>query len=197
VKVGHYQPNAADAALQAKPGSSDLTMPGTPGLVVHPVKHRRDKTTALSTTRHRTVQLNFPLKQVPTDALGNHLQQNFVAFLPLEIFAHKLRGFVEDLGAETLRVDPERTVLRFRPSGLLTGRRAVFLQLDTCTRNPATGYRGVEATVWTADGGMSVDELNRRGHLLIRYLKAHLMAVDREPLWGQLTSAQVRRVIFE
>jgi hypothetical protein len=165
-------------------------------LVIHAAGRRREKTTALSTTRQPTVRysMSFPENGV-IDSTAAQVQVHFVAFLPLEIFAHKLRGFISDLKAEQLTASPERTVLRFRQRGVFAGRKAVFLQIDTCTKNPLTGYRVVESLVWSTDSRLGPDELQRRGHLLVRYLKAHLMAVDREPLSAQISGAEVRNIV--
>jgi len=167
---------------------------GKAAFVMHPGRQRVEKTTSVTNTRQKTVQLDV---LAPTEVSDSQLRAHFVAFLPLEIFAHKLRGFIMDLGAETLHADPERTVLRFRPSGLFTGRKAVFLQIDTCAKNPHSGFRAVEATVWGAAGALSKEDLMRRGLMLVRYLKAHMMAVESEPLWGQMSGAQIRAALFD
>jgi serine/threonine protein kinase len=162
--------------------------------VMHPTKHRNEKSTSVTNTKQKTVQLDQVARIESSD---NQLRAHFVAFLPLEIFAHKLRGFIQDLNAETLHADPERTVLRFRPVGMFSGRKAVFLQIDTTTKNPHSGFRAVEATIWTATGALPKEEAARRGLLLVRYLKAHMMAVESEPLWGQVSGAQIRAALFD
>jgi hypothetical protein len=162
--------------------------------VMHPGKYRVEKTTSVTNTKVKTVQLEAVGR---VDSSETQLRAHFVAFLPLEIFAHKLRGFITDLGADTLHADPERTVLRFRPNGMFSGRKAIFLQIDTCTKNPHSGYRAVEVTIWTPTEALPKDEVVRRGLILVRYLKAHLMAVESEPLWGQVTGAQIRAALFE
>jgi len=167
---------------------------GKAAFVMHPSKHRVEKTTSVTNTKQKTVQLDPDARVESSDS---QLRAHFVAFLPLEIFAHKLRGFILDLNAETLHADVERTVLRFRPIGMFSGRKAVFLQIDTCAKNPHSGFRAVEATIWCATGALSRDEVSRRGLLLVRYLKAHMMAVESEPLWGQLSGAQIRAALFD
>jgi serine/threonine protein kinase len=175
------------------------TSPTTPvdmskaAFVMHPAKQRVEKTTSVTNTKQKTVQLDTVARVETSDS---QLRAHFVAFLPLEIFAHKLRGFIMDLGAETLHADVERTVLRFRQSGLFSGRKAIFLQIDTCTKNPHSGFRAVEVTIWSASDSLSKDDVARRGIMLVRYLKAHMMAVESEPLWGQLSGAQIRAALF-
>ena len=80
---------------------------------------------------------------------------------------------------------------------MFSGRKAIFLQIDTCTKNPHSGFRAVEATIWTATDALTRDEVARRGLMLVRYLKAHLMAVESEPLWGQMSGAQIRAALFD
>jgi serine/threonine protein kinase len=189
---GDHKPGKWIAPLDGRPDSAG----GRSELVLHPVKNRVERTTAISSIKQKTVQLLPAMAAVQTPSSGV-LQAHFVAFLPIEIFAHKLRGFIDDMNAEIISIDPERTVLRFRPTGLFSGRRAVFLQIDTCAKNAGTGFRAVEATIWATDSTLRGEEFYRRGLLLIRYLKAHMMAVEREPLWGHMTGEQLRAALFE
>ena len=57
----------------------------------------------------------------------------FLAFLPLQIYAHKLRGFIDELDAEVVSCSDERALLRFTKRNWF-GKRivkdAVFLQID-------------------------------------------------------------------
>jgi hypothetical protein len=101
------------------------------------------------------------------------------------------------MAAETINIDPERTVLRFRPNGIFAGKQAVFLQIDTCEKNPNHGFRAVEAIIWATDHSLPPAEVTRRGLLLIRYLKAHLMAIEREPLWGHMNADELRAALFD
>ena len=66
-----------------------------------------------------------------------------MAFLPLEIFAHKLRGFIDSLGAEIVKCADDSAVLAFRSRGWfgIRSSKGVFLQLDTYARSATSGYR--------------------------------------------------------
>lgn len=105
---------------------------------------------------------------------------SFVAFLPIEIYAHKLRGFLDAMSADIVRCTSDQTVLFLgthgwfgRPSG-----RGMFLSIETFAKNPHSGYRIVEVGVWCSGRKLSASDLGRRGILLIRCLKYHLMATD-------------------
>jgi hypothetical protein len=167
---------------------------GRPALESHPVR-RGDKTTAV-TTKAKTVPLQATVRRTPNAGDDEAARVQFVAFLPLEIFAAKLRGFMDDLGAEVALATPDRTVVRIQPKGLFGGRKAVFLQIDTTVKNPASGYRVVEAAAWTRDQHLDRDEWRCRAAVLFRYLKAHFMAMEREPLWGTMTSDAVRAAVL-
>lgn len=112
----------------------------------------------------------------------NEVRATFVAFLPLEIFAHKLRGFIDALGAEIMNCTNEKTVLRFAPKNWLGMRshRGIYLEIDTCVKTPKNGHRVVDVRVWSNRKGYSAEELARRGVLLILCLRGYLMASDRD-----------------
>ena len=157
---------------------------------------REDHTTALGATKSDTVRLLAgKVLAAASGAQSGTVAAEFVAFLPQDIFACKLRGFIDDMQAETVAASLERTVLRLRPPGWLGGRRAVFVQVETSVRNPHSGYRVVSLSAWSADRKLDPGEWRRRAGLLVRYLKAHLMSVDREPL-GNLSSLAVRAAVL-
>ncbi|MFO0946278.1 MAG: serine/threonine-protein kinase [Planctomycetota bacterium] len=127
----------------------------------------------------------------------DHIRDTFVAFLPLEIFARKLRGFIDTMDAEVVYCDNDKTVLRLSRRGLLgfRSRRSIFIQLDTFTRNPHSGYRVIDATVWSPSHWLIGRQLVRRAKLLLRYLKSFLMAEDA--IRGSWTSSRIMDDIFE
>jgi hypothetical protein len=87
-----------------------------------------------------------------------------------------------------------RTVIRFRSRGFFH-RKGIYMQMDTFARNPASGFRVVEVTVWSNDGQVQGRELTRRAILLIRFLKAHLMATDKDAL-RSISAERVRAEIL-
>lgn len=131
-----------------------------------------------------------------TGAYADRVHASFVAFLPLEIFAHKLRGFIDSMDAEILNCEEERTVLLFRNRGFLGLRFGVglFLELETGHFSDDAGFRVVAATVWSSAKSLSSAELGRRGRLLIQVLRSFLMATSGEP--APKFSAQVRAEIL-
>jgi serine/threonine protein kinase len=106
----------------------------------------------------------------------------FLAFLPLQIYAHKLRGFIDELDAEMVSCSDERALLRFTKRNWF-GKRilkdALFLQIDACCHNPGSGYRVIEAVVWTANQEWSSDRLRRKSDLLLKLLRCYLIAADK------------------
>jgi hypothetical protein len=106
----------------------------------------------------------------------------FLAFLPLQIYAHKLRGFIDELDAEVMSCTDERALLRFTKRNWF-GKRivkdALFLQIDACCHNPGSGYRVIEAVAWSANTEESMDRLRKRGDLLLSLLRCYLIAADK------------------
>jgi len=106
----------------------------------------------------------------------------FLAFVPLQIYAHKLRGFIDELDAEVVSCTDERAVLRFTRRNWF-GKRivkdALFLQVDACCRNPGSGYRVIDAVAWSANSEESTDRLRKHGSLLLKLLRCYLIAADK------------------
>lgn len=128
---------------------------------------------------------------------GENVSATFLAFLPVEIFAHKLRGFIDALEAEIIRCSTDRTVLYFGAFGWF-GRpspRGVFLSIDTVVKNPHSGYRVVDVAVWSAGRKLSTTDLGRRGMLLIQCLKHYLMAAENHES-AYHSDAEVRAAIL-
>lgn len=113
-------------------------------------------------------------------ARQDKVKSSFVAFLPIEIYAHKLRGFIDAMSADIVRCTSDQTILYLGTHGWFgrpTG-RGMFLAIETFAKNPHSGYRIVDVAVWCSGRKLSVSDLGRRGILLIRCLKYHLMATD-------------------
>ena len=134
----------------------------------------------------------------PSDS-DNEVRATFVAYLPLELFAHKLRGFIDALDAEIINCTDEKTVLRFRSRGWFGFRspKGVFMELDTCSRVPNSGYRVVDTLIWSTNKNLRGAELGRRGMLLIACLKAFLMAVDPSSFRLLKPDSQLRAEIVD
>ncbi|MFO0947197.1 MAG: serine/threonine-protein kinase [Planctomycetota bacterium] len=128
----------------------------------------------------------------------DRVHATFLAFLPLEIFAHKLRGFIDAMEAEIVSCTNDKTVLRFgsrRWFGIRKS-KSLFLELDTYARDPHSGFRIVDAVVWSSGGDPDVVTMGRRGMLLIRCLKCFLMATDSRAERLLKTDSQIREEIF-
>lgn len=105
----------------------------------------------------------------------------FLAFLPTEIFALKLRGFIDTLEGEVLSGSQERTLLRLGPrGGVFTTPERFFLQVDTYANLPNSGHRLVEAVFWSSLPNVKGKELTRRAILIIRLFKAHMLVNEEK-----------------
>jgi serine/threonine protein kinase len=120
----------------------------------------------------------------PTVAVGNQrkLVETFIAYIPLQIYAHKLRGFIDELSAEMLSCSDERARMRFARRNWL-GRRnpkdAINLTLDALSHTPTSGYRVIEATATAEMGSLDEETFNRRARTLFKLLKSYLIASDK------------------
>lgn len=132
-----------------------------------------------------------------TEETVDHIRDTFVAFLPVEIYAAKLRGFIDTVDAEIVYCDDDKTVLRLSRRGMLgfRSRRSIFIQLDTFCRNPHSGYRVIDATIWSPSHWLIGRQLVRRAKLLLRYLKSFLMANDAIP--GSWSGSRIMEDVFE
>jgi len=118
----------------------------------------------------------------PASAPEKRFTSTFLAFLPLQIYAHKLRGFIDELAAEMMSCSDERALLRFTKRnwfGKRIQKDALFLQIDACCHNPGSGYRVIEAIVWSANPEEPSDRLRRNGELLLKLLRCYLIAADK------------------
>ena len=129
---------------------------------------------------------------------GESVDTTFVAFLPVEIYAHKLRGFIDAMNAEILACSTQRTVLYMggrgwfgRPTG-----RGMLMAIETFTRNPHAGFRIVDVRVWSSGRELRSSDLGRRGMLLIRCLKYYLMATEENDIGIFHSDAEIRAAIL-
>lgn len=174
-------------------------MPATP--MVAPVVRRHHLTEKSPDTtapfKARTAPIDTRLIRNPlVDPAEN--RATFLAFLPLEIFAYKLRGFIDAMDAEILTCTEDKTVLRFGVKRWFSLKSAggIFLEMFTYSRHPQSGYRLVDVHVWTNKRDVDPMDMARRALLLIRTLKAYLMAVDNKTPQLILSDAQLKAEIF-
>lgn len=142
------------------------------------------RTMAVGSRAAHTAVIN-PQVTVTQEAGEIKVKETFLAFLPLEIYAHKLRGFVDDLEAEIVSTTEEQTVLLIRQKRGFLGfksKKGIFVQIDSCSRTPNSGYRAVEVSVWGSGQQLSDQDLAKRGRLVISYLKCFLMASSSQNL---------------
>lgn len=111
---------------------------------------------------------------------GDVVRATFLASLPVEIYALKLRAFIDLMDAEIVNVSEQHTLLRLRPRGWLGMRssKAIFLKLDAFRRSRSSEFSVMDVTVWSTIAKLKQTELTTRASLLIRCLKAFLMATD-------------------
>lgn len=164
----------------------------------------QDKSFEQLTTRVAALdQKTTPIPAVRAEARveetgTDRVHATFLAFLPLEIFAHKLRGFIDAMEAEIVSCTNDKTVLRFgsrRWFGIRKS-KSMFLELDTYARDPHSGFRIVDAVVWSSGGDPDQIIMGRRGMLLIRCLKCFLMATDHRAERLLKSDSQIREEIF-
>lgn len=125
-------------------------------------------------------------------------RSTFVAFLPIGIFAHKLRGFMDSFNAELLTCTDDRVQLRIGPKGWF-GRRGngYMIAMETFSHNPNAGYRVVNVEVKSDVRQREAHEIGRRETLIINCLKAYLMASDANPALLARSERAVRAEIFK
>ncbi|HVJ80422.1 MAG TPA: protein kinase, partial [Planctomycetia bacterium] len=107
--------------------------------------------------------------------------ETFLAYAPLEIYALKLRGFIDDMKAEIVSCTDEKAVLLFTTRNWLgvKSKKGLFMQIDACCRTPHSGYRALEVIVWPAGEVIPEEELGRRARLLVRILRGYLIATAK------------------
>lgn len=112
--------------------------------------------------------------------VGEEFRASFMASLPMEVYAIKLRTFIDVMEAELVGVKGDSTILCFRPRGWLgiRSRNGIFLRIDNFCRNKATGFNAVDIKIWSTIKKIQGKDLAQRGLLLMRCLKACLMASE-------------------
>ena len=188
---------AAEASAPPKPSSSASQSPRAHGLAQKQPGPRAKKSDSRTVSLARRAARTEPVERATNTSVhydDDFVRETFVAFLPLEIFAHKLRGFIDSLGAEIVKCTDDSTVLAFRSRGWfgIRSSKGVFLQLDTYARSASSGYRAVDVSVWCTGKRWRGQDLVRRGILLIRCLKEFLMATDSGDRRLLKSSEQVR-----
>lgn len=107
----------------------------------------------------------------------------FVTCVTPELYALKLRAFIDAMGAELEGLPtPSDTVLRLRPSktAWFTRRNAasLFLRIESSGRPGVNGAGLIQATVYSSDSSVIGPVLTRKAILLVRALRGFLMASD-------------------
>lgn len=171
--------------------------PATP-LITPPSRRRHAADDPAATTEVVAVRTTPILRPKRGEIDPDQNRSTFLAFLPLEIFAFKLRGFIDALGAEIISCSDEKTVLRFGARRWFNFRptHGMFLEMYTYARNPQSGYRVVDVQVWSTKKDVDPFDMSRRALLLIRCLKAYLMATDSRVPQLVMSESQLRAEIF-
>ncbi|HVJ80357.1 MAG TPA: serine/threonine-protein kinase [Planctomycetia bacterium] len=130
----------------------------------------------------------------------DRITNTFIAYLPLEMYAPKLRAFIDALEAHIEGVATANdTLLRLRSGaqGWLFGRRrqTIYLRIETSTNPMRSDTNIVEATVFSNNKSVTGAELNRRGLLLIRALKSYLMASEKQAV-SSIDPESLRRELW-
>lgn len=152
------------------------------GLIIH-TKPRPLTGGAATASAERAVPRIMPVAPKTDDepvAEGDLVRATFLASLPVEIYALKLRAFIDLMDAEIVNVSEQHTLLRLSPRGWLGMRssKAIFLKLNAFRRSRSSEFSVMDVTVWSTISKLKQQELTTRASLLIRCLKAFLMATD-------------------
>jgi serine/threonine protein kinase len=174
------------AAIDRKPASTQRISGGKPA-----TPESATRSGSLPAQRQPAVTERLPKQdtvrpglEAPTVAIGNErrIVETFIAYIPLQIYAHKLRGFIDELGAEVMSCSDERARMRFCRRNWL-GRRnpkdAIHLTMDALSHTPTSGYRVIEATATCDAATLDENTFRRRAHTLFKLLRSYLIAADK------------------
>jgi serine/threonine protein kinase len=140
----------------------------------------------------------LPPEVSPLVTVGEAFNSTFVAFVPMEIYAPKLRGFIDAMNCDILHCTQQKTLL-YMGAKTWFGRptpRGMFLLIDTYARVLYSGFRVIDVSIWSAGRELKPSDLGRRGILLTRCLKSYLMAHDDDPDLRIRTDAEIRSAVL-
>lgn len=196
VAAGSVAVAVAPVALARKPDSNEQAK----ALFVRrneDVSRPADETVRVQKRSVRTGPIHAAVADVPIE---DEVLSTFVAFLPIEIYAHKLRGFIDAFKPEILDCTDEKTILRFQATTRgwfgFQATRGLFMEIDAVTLSPHSGYRVVEVNIFSSSNQLRGQDLVRRAMLLIRCLKSYLMATDSITARTLKSHAQLKSEIF-
>jgi serine/threonine protein kinase len=182
------------AAKAAAKEAAKATPSVRPGRNVRPM-HTRTATVTASFGREPAWR-SSPLDGAVAPAANNRplsielqLEQDkvvntFVTCVTPEIYALKMRAFIDAMGAEIEGLPiPSDTVLRFRPERLAWFTRrseSLFLRVESSVRPLANGNGLIQASVYSSDSNLAGPALTRKAALLVRALRGFLMASEKD-----------------
>lgn len=172
--------------------------PGRPLCVRSPMAKSTTRILADTAPSSSDSRVILPPELAEVMTVGETVESTFVAFIPTEIYAHKLRGFIDAMNGDILHCSPQKTLL-YIGSKSWFGRpttRGMFILVDTFTRVPHSGFRVVDVSIWSAGRPLSSADLGRRGMLLVKCIKAYLMAHDDDVSTRLHTDAEVRSALL-
>lgn len=114
---------------------------------------------------------------------ADEFHDTFLAVLPVEIYAYKLRGFLQAFGPEIVTCSERETIVgflkrRWNPFSQKTG---IFVRIETIQHTPSSDMRLVDVAVWNTSARFKTAQFGQTATMLIRLVKAYLMANESLP----------------
>lgn len=115
-------------------------------------------------------------------AHSDELHDTFLASLPLEIYALKLRGLLDSLEPEIITCSEKETVFGFLQKGWFSfsPKTGIYVRIETVQHNPESHLRVVDVAVWSTSKTVQGEDLGQMSTMLIRLIKSFMMANDQQ-----------------
>ncbi|QDU62235.1 Serine/threonine-protein kinase pkn6 [Planctomycetes bacterium Pan216] len=180
------------------PGEHTGRNPGKSGLILH-LGSNANMTPSPGPHTRPAHEEPTPKPEHEEDEENRHeVRATFTAALPMEMYALKLRAFIDLFGAEVVEATPERSVLQLRPKSFLGLRspKALYARIETLHKQDSKRFSVVDICIWSAAKKLRDEELMTRGAYLIRALKSFFMATD-EKVSFNFESRDVRNELWK
>ena len=119
-----------------------------------------------------------PVEQAGDFFTGGRIVVTFEASIPQMMFAHKLRGFIDEVAAEIVSGDERSAILAVREKSWLGLATNKGLNLEILlTDEPASRYSHtvVRVSIWSVNPGGGTEAQSQRAQMLLKGLKTYIM----------------------